>query len=63
MTSGACFSMYKDFKNQASWESKKEDYQLVWNNLTDNYPDAFNSADESKESLLLLSILARLKIV
>ncbi|GAA7749192.1 hypothetical protein HpBT0154_08750 [Helicobacter pylori] len=24
LTSGACFSMYKDFKNQASWESKKE---------------------------------------
>ncbi len=26
LTSGACFSMYKDFKNQASWESKKEEY-------------------------------------
>ncbi|GAA8134413.1 hypothetical protein NP0149_10590 [Helicobacter pylori] len=61
MTSGACFSMYKDFKNQASWESKKEDYQLVWNNLTDNYPDAFNSADESKESLLLLSNIGTIK--
>ncbi len=55
LTSGACFSMYKDFKNQASWESKNEDYQLAWNNLTDNYPDAFNSIDKSKESLLLLS--------
>ncbi|GAA8428563.1 hypothetical protein HpNP52_12300 [Helicobacter pylori] len=61
LTSGACFSMYKDFKNQASWESKKEDYQLVWNNLTDNYPDAFNSADESKESLLLLSNMGAIK--
>ncbi|GAA8270834.1 dynamin family protein [Helicobacter pylori] len=61
LTSGACFSMYKDFKNQASWESKKEDYQLVWNNLTDNYPDAFNSADESKESLLLLSNMGTIK--
>ncbi|WP_411921164.1 dynamin family protein [Helicobacter pylori] len=55
LTSGACFSMYKDFKNQASWESKNEDYQLAWNNLTDNYPDAFNSDEASKESLLLLS--------
>ncbi|GAA8647419.1 dynamin family protein [Helicobacter pylori] len=61
LTSGACFSMYKDFKNQASWESKKEDYQLVWNNLTDNYPDAFNSADESKESLLLLSNMGTIR--
>ncbi len=24
LTSGICFSMYKDFKNQASWESKKK---------------------------------------
>ncbi|GAA7374229.1 hypothetical protein MM0343_13040 [Helicobacter pylori] len=53
--------MYKDFKNQASWESKNEDYQLAWNNLTDNYPDAFNSADESKESLLLLSNMGAIR--
>ncbi|GAA7197434.1 hypothetical protein HpBGD69_12080 [Helicobacter pylori] len=55
MTSGVCYNLYKDFKNQASWESKNEDYQLAWNNLTDCYPDAFNSTDASKESLLLLS--------
>ncbi|WRE36691.1 dynamin family protein [Helicobacter pylori] len=55
LTSGACFSMYKDFKNQASWESKKEEYYNAWRNLTNAYPDAFNSADKSKESLLLLS--------
>ncbi len=55
LASGVCFSMYKDFNNQASWESKNEDYQLAWNNLTDNYPDAFNSDEASKESLLLLS--------
>ncbi|GAA8287387.1 hypothetical protein HpNP123_11820 [Helicobacter pylori] len=61
LTSGACFSMYKDFKNQASWESKNEDYQLAWNNLTDNYPDAFNSDDASKESLLLLSNMGAIK--
>ncbi|GAA8812259.1 dynamin family protein [Helicobacter pylori] len=61
LTSGVCFSMYKDFKNQASWESKNEDYQLAWNNLTDCYPDAFNSADESKESLLLLSNMDAIK--
>ncbi|GAA8533927.1 dynamin family protein [Helicobacter pylori] len=61
LTSGVCFSLYQDFKNQASWESKKEDYQLAWNNLTDNYPDAFNSADKSKESLLLLSNMGAIK--
>ncbi|MCQ2840180.1 dynamin-like GTPase family protein [Helicobacter pylori] len=55
LTSGACFSMYKDFKNQASWESKKEEYYNAWQNLTNAYPDAFNSVDKSKESLLLLS--------
>ncbi|KNX43840.1 dynamin-like GTPase family protein [Helicobacter pylori] len=55
LTSGVCFSMYKDFKNQASWESKNEDYYNAWRNLTDNYPDAFNSDEASKESLLLLS--------
>ncbi len=55
LTSGACFSMYKDFKNQASWESKKEEYYNAWRNLTNAYPDAFSSDDKSKESLLLLS--------
>ncbi|WQS75236.1 dynamin family protein [Helicobacter pylori] len=55
LASGACFSMYKDFKNQASWESKKEEYYNAWRNLTNSYPDAFNSGDKSKESLLLLS--------
>ncbi len=44
LTSGACFSMYKDFKNQASWESKKEEYHNAWRNLTNAYPDAFNDA-------------------
>ncbi|GAA7219594.1 hypothetical protein HpBGD77_02930 [Helicobacter pylori] len=53
--------MYKDFKNQASWESKNEDYQLAWNNLTDNYPDAFNSDEASKESLLLLSNMGAIR--
>ncbi|GAA7400543.1 hypothetical protein BD0140_09680 [Helicobacter pylori] len=55
LTSEVCFSLYQDFKNKASWESKNEDYQLAWNNLTDNYPYAFNSDEASKESLLLLS--------
>lgn len=57
LTSGICFSMYKDFKNRASWESKKEteEYQNALRNLTDAYPDAFSSDDKSKESLLLLS--------
>ncbi|WP_198547734.1 dynamin family protein [Helicobacter pylori] len=61
LTSGVCFNLYQDFKNKASWESKNEDYQLAWNNLTDCYPDAFNSADESKESLLLLSNMGAIK--
>ncbi|GAA8929722.1 dynamin family protein [Helicobacter pylori] len=61
LTSGVCFSMYQDFKNKASWESKNEDYQLAWNNLTDNYPDAFNSDEASKESLLLLSNMGAIK--
>ncbi|GAA8027088.1 hypothetical protein HpCS43_12080 [Helicobacter pylori] len=61
MTSGVCFSLYQDFKNKASWESKNEDYQLAWNNLTDNYPDAFNSADASEESLLFLSNMGAIK--
>ncbi len=55
LASGACFSMYKDFKNQASWESKKEEYYNAWRNLTNAYPDAFSSDDKSEESLLLLS--------
>ncbi|GAA7166460.1 hypothetical protein HpBGD52_11790 [Helicobacter pylori] len=61
LTSGVCFSMYKDFNNQASWENKNEDYYNAWRNLTDNYPDAFNSDDASKESLLLLSNMDAIK--
>ncbi|MGL2913866.1 dynamin family protein [Helicobacter pylori] len=61
LASGACFSMYKDFKNQASWESKKEEYHNAWRNLTNAYPDAFNSDDKSKESLLLLSNMGVIK--
>ncbi len=61
LTSGACFSMYKDFKNRASWESKKEEYYNAWQNLTNAYPDAFNSADRSEESLLLLSNMGAIK--
>ncbi|WP_162983379.1 dynamin-like GTPase family protein [Helicobacter pylori] len=54
---GVCFSMHKDFKNQASWErnQKTEEYHNALRNLRDFYPDAFNSDDKSKESLLFLS--------
>ncbi|WRB89412.1 dynamin family protein [Helicobacter pylori] len=57
LASGACFSMYKDFNNQASWErnQKTEEYHNALRNLRDFYPDAFSSDDKSKESLLLLS--------
>lgn len=57
LASGVCFSMYKDFNNQASWErnQKTEEYHNALRNLRDAYPDAFSSDDKSKESLLLLS--------
>ncbi|PDW23963.1 dynamin family protein [Helicobacter pylori] len=57
LASGVCFSMYKDFENQASWErnQKTEEYHNALRNLRDSYPDAFNSVDKSKESLLFLS--------
>ncbi len=55
LASGVCFSMYKDFNNQASWESKTEEYHNALRNLTNAYPDAFSSDDKSKESLLFLS--------
>ncbi|GAA9944139.1 hypothetical protein VN1204_09060 [Helicobacter pylori] len=53
--------MYKDFKNQASWEREKEEYQLAWEHLTNDYPDAFNSVDKYEESLLLLSNMDAIK--
>ncbi len=57
LASGVCFSMYKDFNNQASWERNKktEEYHNALWNLRDAYPDAFSSDDKSKESLLFLS--------
>ncbi|MFP6219492.1 dynamin family protein [Helicobacter pylori] len=57
LTSGVCFSMHKDFENQASWErsQKTEEYHNALRNLRDFYPDAFSSDDKSKESLLFLS--------
>ncbi|MGL2586647.1 dynamin family protein [Helicobacter pylori] len=63
LTSGVCFSMYKDFKNQASWERSKktEEYHNALRNLRDAYPDAFNSDDKSKESLLFLSNMSAIE--
>ncbi|WP_187888583.1 dynamin family protein [Helicobacter pylori] len=57
LASGVCFSMYKDFNNQASWErsQKTEEYHNALRNLRDFYPDTFSSDDKSKESLLFLS--------
>ncbi len=57
LTSGVCFSMHKDFNNQASWErnQKTKEYHNALRNLKDTYPDAFSSDDKSKESLLFLS--------
>ncbi|MFA4816936.1 dynamin family protein [Helicobacter pylori] len=63
LASGVCFSMYKDFNNQASWERSKktEEYHNALRNLKDFYPDAFNSDDKSKESLLFLSNMGAIK--
>ncbi|MGN8540233.1 dynamin family protein [Helicobacter pylori] len=60
---GVCFSMYKDFKNQASWErnQKTEEYHNALWNLRNSYPDAFSSDDKSKESLLLLSNMSAIE--
>ncbi len=57
LASGVCFSMYKDFENQASWErnQKTEEYHNALRNLKDSYPDAFSSDDKTEESLLFLS--------
>ncbi len=63
LTSGVCFSMHKDFNNQASWErnQKTEEYHNALRNLRDFYPDAFSSDDKSKESLLFLSNMGAIK--
>ncbi|GAA8353230.1 dynamin family protein [Helicobacter pylori] len=63
LASGVCFSMYKDFENQASWErnQKTEEYHNALWNLRDAYPDAFSSDDKSEESLLLLSNMGAIK--
>ncbi|GAA6851182.1 hypothetical protein CHC119_11040 [Helicobacter pylori] len=63
LASGNCFSMYKDFNNQASWERNKktEEYHNALRNLRDFYPDAFNSDDKSKESLLFLSNMSAIE--
>ncbi|GAA7994670.1 dynamin family protein [Helicobacter pylori] len=54
LTSGICYSLYQDFENQDSWEREKEEYQLAWENLTNDYPDAFSS-HEARENLKRLS--------
>ncbi|KHL85087.1 dynamin family protein [Helicobacter pylori] len=63
LASGNCFSMYKDFNNQASWErnQKTEEYHNSLRNLKDAYPDAFSSDDKSKESLLFLSNMSAIE--
>ncbi len=61
VTSGVCFSMHKDFENQASWEKEKDEYHNILRNLKSDYPDAFNSDEKSKESLLLVSNMGAIK--
>ncbi|WP_229307980.1 dynamin family protein [Helicobacter pylori] len=63
LASGVCFSMHKDFNNQASWErnQKTEEYHNALRNLKDSYPDAFSSDDKSKESLLFLSNMSAIE--
>ncbi len=54
LTLGVCYNLYKDFENQASWEREKKEYQLAWENLTNDYPNAFSS-HEARENLKRLS--------
>ncbi|WQU91758.1 hypothetical protein KVE99_04630 [Helicobacter pylori] len=63
LASGVCFSMHKDFNNQASWErnQKTEEYHNALRNLRDSYPDAFNSDDKSKEISLFLSNMSAIE--
>ncbi|WP_240455097.1 dynamin family protein [Helicobacter pylori] len=63
LASGVCFSMYKDFNNQASWERNKktEEYHNALRNLRDFYPDAFSSDDKTEESLLFLSNMSAIE--
>lgn len=63
LASGVCFSIYKDFNNQASWErnQKTEEYHNALRNLRDAYPDAFSSDNKSKESLLFLSNMSAIE--
>nr|WP_241208218.1 dynamin family protein [Helicobacter pylori] len=63
LASGICFSMHKDFNNQASWErnQKTKEYHNALRNLKDAYPDAFSSDDKSKESLLFLSNMGEIE--
>ncbi len=63
LASGVCFSMYKDFSNQASWERNKktEEYHNALRNLRDFYPDAFSSDDKTEESLLFLSNMSTIE--
>ncbi|GAA8407842.1 hypothetical protein Hpkin61_08010 [Helicobacter pylori] len=63
LASGVCFSMHKDFNDQASWErnQKTEEYHNALRNLKDSYPDAFSSDDKSKESLLFLSNMSAIE--
>ncbi|GAA7385243.1 hypothetical protein BD0137_09260 [Helicobacter pylori] len=60
---GFALAIYKNFKNQASWErnQKTEEYHNALRNLRDFYPDAFSSDDKSKESLLFLSNMGAIK--
>ncbi|WP_181371572.1 dynamin family protein [Helicobacter pylori] len=63
LASGVCFSMYKDFNNQAFWErnQKTEEYHNALRNLKDSYPDAFSSDDKTEESLLFLSNMSAIE--
>ncbi|WP_198514472.1 dynamin family protein [Helicobacter pylori] len=63
LASGVCFSMHKDFNNQASWErnQKTEEYHNALRNLRDFYPDAFSSDDKTEESLLFLSNMSAIE--
>ncbi|TKX28346.1 hypothetical protein CQA38_08225 [Campylobacter sp. MIT 12-5580] len=48
LSSSACYAMFKNFDNKASWDSN---LQRVWENLNDEYKDFFSDESTAKENL------------
>ncbi len=59
-TSSAAFSMLETFDNQENWD---DGYKKVWENLTDNYYDYFDSDQIAKYNLQALANIDKVKTV